>query len=125
MGGEVVASDAQARRARVALVVLVLVGAVAWGFTRGGEDEPRERFVTSASEGVQPWPFTVGSGVLRCRPGEVVTFESGGTEYGLNGTAMDQGYPSPKPIWAEDPMLGQGLRVGIGTVIAAGRALCE
>ncbi|MFJ4794148.1 DUF2511 domain-containing protein [Kitasatospora purpeofusca] len=70
-----------------------------------------------------PWPFTVESGLLRCRPGQQVTFETGGVEYGVNGLAQGK-YPKPQPIWADDTNLGYGLKVDISTVIEAGRALC-
>ncbi|MFD8695620.1 DUF2511 domain-containing protein [Kitasatospora sp. MBT66] len=70
-----------------------------------------------------PWPFTVESGLLRCRPGQQVTFETGDVEYGVNGLAQSK-YPKPQPIWADDPNLGYGLKVDISTVIEAGRALC-
>ncbi|MFF7411683.1 hypothetical protein [Streptomyces lydicus] len=70
------------------------------------------------------WPFTVDVGTLRCRDGVSVTFEAGGTEYGVNGTAQDAGYPSVKPIWADDPELGHGLKVDISEVLDYGRGLC-
>lgn len=70
------------------------------------------------------WPFTVDVGTLRCRDGVSVTFEAGGTEYGVNGTAQDAGYPSVKPIWADDKELGHGLKVDISEVLDYGRGLC-
>ncbi|MFD8545680.1 hypothetical protein [Streptomyces sp. NPDC059649] len=70
------------------------------------------------------WPFTVDIGTLRCRDGVSVTFEAGGTEYGVNGTAQDAGYPSVKPIWADDKELGNGLKVDISEVLDYGRGLC-
>ncbi len=70
------------------------------------------------------WPFTVDVGTLRCRDGVSVTFEAGGTEYGVNGTAQDAGYPSVKPIWADDKELGGGLKVDISEVLDYGRGLC-
>ncbi|MER5352763.1 DUF2511 domain-containing protein [Kitasatospora sp. NPDC002551] len=79
------------------------------------------RTVSRAS--LTPWPFTVESGLLRCRPGQQVTFEAGGVEYGVNGLAQGK-YPKVLPIWADDPSLGHGLKVDISTVIEAGRALC-
>nr|BFD90699.1 hypothetical protein KitaXyl93_20590 [Kitasatospora sp. Xyl93] len=81
-----------------------------------------ERFVTRTS-GISPWPFIVESGTLRCRPGQMVTFEVGGREYGVNGTAQAR-YPKPFPVWADDLVLGNGLKVDIGGVINAGLALC-
>ncbi|WP_433859401.1 hypothetical protein [Streptomyces kronopolitis] len=70
------------------------------------------------------WPFTVDVGTLRCRDGVSVTFEADGTEYGVNGTAQDAGYPSVKPIWADDEELGYGLKVDISEVLDYGRGLC-
>ena len=82
-----------------------------------------ELAVTSAR--FKEWPFTVSAGILRCRAGAQVTFEApGGTEYGVNGTAQDAGYPSVMPIWALDPALGNGLRVNISEVLDKGRSLC-
>jgi hypothetical protein len=72
----------------------------------------------------EQWPFTVDVGTLRCRDGVSVTFEADGTEYGVNGTAQDAGYPSLKPIWADDPELGNGLKVDISEVLDYGRGLC-
>ncbi|WP_431040823.1 DUF2511 domain-containing protein [Streptomyces sp. P1-3] len=70
------------------------------------------------------WPFTVDAGTLRCRDGASVTFEADGTEYGVNGTAQDAGYPSVKPVWADDPALGHGLKVDISEVLNYGLSLC-
>lgn len=70
------------------------------------------------------WPFTVDVGTLRCRDGVSVTFEADGTEYGVNGTAQDAGYPSVKPIWADDKELGNGLKVDVSEVLDYGRGLC-
>ncbi|MFB7474574.1 DUF2511 domain-containing protein [Kitasatospora sp. NPDC056184] len=78
---------------------------------------------TVSRTSLTPWPFTVESGLLRCRPGQQVTFEAGGVEYGVNGLAQSK-YPKPLPIWADDPNLGYGLKVDISAVIEAGRALC-
>lgn len=95
----------------------------------GGDDSstpspaPAERTVSRAD--VQPWPFTVDSGVLRCRTHSGVTFQpTGGTEYGLNGSAKTIGYGDPDSIWADDPALGNGLKVSMAGAIAAGQALC-
>lgn len=70
------------------------------------------------------WPFTVDVDTLRCRDGVSVTFEADGTEYGVNGTAQDAGYPSVKPIWADDEELGNGLKVDISDVLNYGLSLC-
>ncbi|MFI9331961.1 DUF2511 domain-containing protein [Kitasatospora sp. NPDC052868] len=102
-------------------VVAVVVFAVVRGCASDDSDKVRSRAVTSGE--VVPWPFTVSAGMLRCRPGEKVTFEVGGVEYALNGLAQAD-FPKPTAIWADDPVLGHGLKKDIGKVIAAGRALC-
>ena len=56
--------------------------------------------------------------------GEVVVFTADGTEYGVNGTAMDAGYRKIAPIWKKDPT-GLTPRVNIGDVIDRGLALCR
>ncbi|MEV7358191.1 hypothetical protein [Kitasatospora sp. NPDC091276] len=53
----------------------------------------------------------------------MVTFEAGGVEYGVNGTAQAK-YPKPAPIWADDLQLGNGLKVDVSAVLSAGQALC-
>ncbi|MFJ6616663.1 hypothetical protein ACIQOW_03640 [Kitasatospora sp. NPDC091335] len=94
--------------------------APAQGAPAGGGSH--ERFITRTS-GLTPWPFTVESGVLRCRPGQQVTFEAGSREYGVNGLAQAR-YPKPFPVWADDLALGNGLKVDISAVLNVGLALC-
>ena len=103
---------------------LVLVSVV-FGLTASGEDDAKaSRHALDVKAGdFAEWPFTVQSGTLRCRDGSV-TFATGGQEYGVNGRAQDSGYPKPLPIWAADPSLGHGLRVGIGEVLNKGLSLC-
>jgi hypothetical protein len=71
------------------------------------------------------WPFTVSHGILGCTkppfPGEV-TFNVEGTTYGLNGTALDNGYKEVNPIWRST---SGGLKVDIGGMIERGLKLCE
>lgn len=75
-----------------------------------------------------PWPFTVSHGILGCTqppfPGEV-TFNVDGTVYGINGTALDNGYKDVKPIWKKvhHPLI-PGMRVDIGGMIDKGLGLC-
>jgi len=102
----------------LAALVLIPLGCSVLG---GDDDGPTGRHVTRSD--VTPWPFTVSAGTLRCHPGELVTFEAGGVEYGLNGSATAH-YPRPTAIWADDPALGGGLKVSISGAIEAGRALC-
>ncbi|MEA2255070.1 MAG: hypothetical protein QOG35_1115 [Solirubrobacteraceae bacterium] len=71
------------------------------------------------------WPFTVSKGRLSCKShgrgiGEV-TFRARGRTYGLNGLALQAGFPRPNPIWKR---AGYGLRVNIGDVLERGLALC-
>ena len=51
------------------------------------------------------WPFTVESGVLKCRgtpENTMLVFSTGGTDYAVNGTA-GQSYPSSNPLRGRDP----------------------
>jgi hypothetical protein len=58
----------------------------------------------SRSEFGDTWPFTVESGELACvGPGKNVVFTTGGTTYGVNGTARSR-YPTVDPIWKEQPL---------------------
>ncbi|MEA2249923.1 MAG: hypothetical protein QOG70_165 [Solirubrobacteraceae bacterium] len=71
------------------------------------------------------WPFTVSKGRMSCKSygrgiGEV-TFRARGRTYGLNGLALQAGYPRPDPIWKK---ASYGLRVTIGDVLDRGLALC-
>ncbi|MFJ6787465.1 DUF2511 domain-containing protein [Streptomyces angustmyceticus] len=86
------------------------------------DSDTRSAVVTASR--FEEWPFTVDAGTLHCRDGMSVTFEVNGTEYGVNGTAQDLGYPSVKPIWADDQELGNGLKVDISEVLDYGRSLC-
>lgn len=70
------------------------------------------------------WPFTVDSGTLRCEPPQSVVFSTGGSDYGVNGSAMDAGYAPAQPIWKRSTD-GYGPRVYIGDVIDRGLALCR
>jgi hypothetical protein len=119
------------RYGRVFAVVAgsVVVLSALYGWASGGDPKQASQVADrsrSVRQGdVQPWPFTVDSGTLRCRNSILVTFESpDGTEYGLNGSARNVGYPGAEPIWAADPALGNGLKVDIGPMIAEGNALC-
>ncbi|WP_405014648.1 DUF2511 domain-containing protein [Kitasatospora sp. NBC_01539] len=97
---------------------LLVAGGAGW-WMLGGEEHTRE---VSAST-VSPWPFTVASGTLHCRSGGALTFEAGGTEYGLNGPAQDAGYPAPLPVWA-DAQGGGGLHMDMLPALDAAQALC-
>jgi hypothetical protein len=92
--------------------------------TAPGPPTPDTHHAVVTAGRFKEWPFTVDVGTLRCRDGVSVTFEADGTEYGVNGTAQDAGYPSVKPIWADDTELGHGLKVDISEVLDYGRSLC-
>lgn len=67
------------------------------------------------------WPFTVPRGILGCTKPMTVTFNVNSTVYGLNGTAIDHGYPAVDPIWkSETP----GPRADLGPMIQKGLTLC-
>ena len=72
----------------------------------------------------EDWPLTVDAGTLSCENG-AVTFESGGTQYAVNGMAgsRDIGVDI-EPIWADDPS-GDAPKVSIGPLIQRGLVLCE
>jgi hypothetical protein len=77
------------------------------------------------------WPLTVERGYLRCEESAVdglleqaVVFTApDGTEYGVNGTAQDEGYPQIDPIWKNS---GESFapKVDIGPLIDKGLSLC-
>lgn len=83
-----------------------------------------ERITKASFDGT--WPFTVDDGELRCEGSGVgaVVFTSSGSDYGVNGTALDQGYRSIKPIWKKASGAFNGPRVNVGDVLDAGLKLC-
>lgn len=83
------------------------------------------RTVTDAD--VLPWPLVSRSGILRCEPAgelQIVTIETAGEVYALNGTARARGYADIEPIWLDNVDI-PGAKVSIGALIDTGRALCE
>lgn len=77
------------------------------------------------------WPFTVPSGVVACiQPpilGAIIFTAQPSTHpraYGINGTALDDGYPDAKPIWRKVSHGVPGQRVYIGDVIDRGLKAC-
>ena len=98
----------------------------------GGSGGKPHSLHISASSFHGTWPFTVSSGVVACRhpphsgPFGVVTFTApDGTTYGINGTALDHGYPDVTPIWRKPAHpLVPGERVSIGDVQDRGLQLC-
>lgn len=77
----------------------------------------------AASDYGDEWPLTVESGTLRC-DGDSVIFETGGTEYAVNGLADGRGYADIDPIWAPAPE-GGGLKLNIGPLLDDGLELCQ
>jgi hypothetical protein len=72
------------------------------------------------------WPFTFASGVLGCTkppfPGQV-TLEVGARIYGLNRSALDQGFQSARSILRSAPVAGG--KMGVGAIVERGLKLCE
>jgi hypothetical protein len=77
--------------------------------------------VTQATWSGSEWPFTVPNGILGCTQPGTVTFNADGIVYGLNGTALDHGYPAVDPIWKSAT---SGPQADLGPVIEEGLALC-
>lgn len=78
----------------------------------------------SQAEFGDAWPLTIDRGTLRCEPPGAVVFQaSDGSDYGVNGIALSQGYPEIDPIWADDP---DPLvpKKSIGPLLDRGLALC-
>lgn len=88
--------------------------------------------VTSAEYG-EAWPFTVTSGTVGYEPLQVgdrklaiLTFESGGKIYALNGIARSRikqrGFLEIDAIWRDNPKI-EGLKINISPIIQRGLAL--
>ncbi|MDK1476060.1 DUF2511 domain-containing protein [Streptomyces sp. 549] len=116
------------RRTAPLVTVLLLAALTACGTENGDGTAPPAADVTpkatsKISKGdVTPWPFTVDTGTLACDQGKI-TFEAGGTEYGLTGSAQSS-YAKPDPIWVDDPDV-PGVKTSLGSLIAAGMKLCK
>jgi hypothetical protein len=95
------------------------------------EPAPPQPGEVTRSEFGEDWPLTVASGTIRCdgSPGAgqvIFTAPTSGTEYALNGTALEGGYASIDPIWRYEPgMAKYELRVNIGVLTDRGLALCD
>ncbi len=77
------------------------------------------------------WPLTIDAGTVICsRQGtrQIATFlDDVNREYALNGTADSMGWPSIRPIWADDDrpgFRGQGIKKSISPLISAAVSLC-
>jgi hypothetical protein len=77
----------------------------------------------TASQFGAKWPLTVKQGFVRCEDGSVI-FNAGGTEYGVNGTAKDEGFEEIEAIWKKDPDI-PGARLDISPVLDAGLEQCD
>ncbi len=86
----------------------------------------------SAADLGDSWPFTVSSGILRCEKvvagsltGLVVTFESGGKRYAVNGMARTrrEGIEIDE-IWAAEPRI-PGAKKNVQPLIDRGLRLCS
>ena len=88
--------------------------------------------VTSAEFG-KKWPFLVGEGVIGYEPLQmgtqklaILTFESGGKTYALNGLAKarskKRGYLDIVAIWKDDPEI-PGVKVDISPITQRGLKL--
>jgi hypothetical protein len=112
------------------VLALVLSACGAYkSFTSTPEDSSSKPVAASSSLDVSradfgdEWPLTVGSGTLSC-DGDAVTFTTGGTTYGVNGTARTLNeWPDIDPIWAKDPS-GLAPKKDIGPLIDRGLDLC-
>ena len=60
----------------------------------------KEKAIQKDSFG-EEWPFTVSEGILVNRD-DAILFRVDGIEYGLNGQALEQGYPHIKPLWKDN-----------------------
>jgi hypothetical protein len=72
------------------------------------------------------WPFTISSGEIECRTGQVLLFRDGARVYALNGTAKMR---MPKlldiePIWKPDPKI-PGAKINVGPLMDEARKLCK
>jgi Protein of unknown function (DUF2511) len=105
------------------LVVSLCATAVGCGSTSAQNGSSARSITISKATFHGTWPFTVDAGTLRCEPPQSVVFSANGTDYGVNGSALDAGYKDAKPIWKKDPT-GLAPNVSIGDVIDRGLQLC-
>jgi tetratricopeptide (TPR) repeat protein len=78
------------------------------------------------------WPLTIAAGTVICSSQgtrQIATFLPDGSsrEYALNGTADSMGWPTIRPIWADDDrpgFRGQGIKKSIGPLVSAALAVC-
>lgn len=70
------------------------------------------------------WPLTAERGALRCEEGRIVFTSPEGREYGINGTALDAGYPRIDPIWKDAPSSEYAPKMDLGPLLDRGLELC-
>ena len=98
------------------------------GGSEPASEEPGTLRISATDVPRGDWPLTVQEGVLRCEGsggiGAVVFRTPDGTDYGVNGTALGQGFPRIDAIWKKDPDI-PGTRINIGPVLDRGLELCK
>lgn len=71
------------------------------------------------------WPLTVEMGRVSCLGGDAYLFtEPGGKVYGLNGVALQNGYPRIDPIWRDNPKLN-GAKMSLSPLFEVAEKQCK
>lgn len=108
--------------------LLLLLLAAALLSCSPSDDEPGGQKVSRNDYG-KNWPLTVESGTLDCEGSDGIgeaTITVDGTTYALNGLAkQNPDNADVRPIWADDPELGQGSKKDIGVLIDDALELCD
>jgi Protein of unknown function (DUF2511) len=99
------------------VTVLALAGCSQNPYSSNGGSTEVSQAAWTGSE----WPFTVPNGILGCTKPGTVTFNADDTVYGLNGIALDHGYPAVDPIWKSAT---PGSQADLGPMIQKGLTLC-
>jgi hypothetical protein len=109
---------------RTALVIIAAILVLSLGvFVACG---PSGEEVTREELG-DDWPLTVDSAWVWCQSDQTILMRADGHTYGLNGPAQDAGYPSPDPIWRDDPNMPDGVdaKISLRPLINRGMELCD
>jgi hypothetical protein len=113
------------RRRRLIGFSILALAAIAFAGCGGGGSDSSSGIQVSSGQYGSKWPLTVDHGKLRCEGDiEVIFTAPDGTEYGVNGTALDHGFKDIHPIWAVDPS-GLTPKKDIGPLIDKGLSLCK
>lgn len=109
-----------------AVIVLALIASNSFG-------QSASRQVRQQDYG-NDWPFPrFPSGIIYCRPTQgisgalqIVTIKLGAIEYGLNGTAMNRGYPTVNQLIPKDEYGDEilGKAVAANEMLKLGLSLC-